>query len=902
MSDLARPVDRIEATIRLVKRWTPRVVLAFVAVVALWTLYKTVVRVATQHLWFASLGLSGVYSTVVRSQVLLFVLFALLAGAIAGGSLVAIRRGGPYRQPDPERQELRWRFRRGEPRLWPWLLALAVLIPAVQVGSAAAGQWQTYLLWRHAEPWHATDPQFHRDLSYFIEVYPFHRLVVNLFLQSVKYAVWVTLIASYLYGALRIRGKGPWITKPLKAQLSLLGGLYLLGKAGALWLDRFALATSQNGTVTGPSYTDVHALLPGKIVLILVALAAAGLLFANVALKRLRWLAAGVAAMLVATAVVGAAWPSLVHRFREQPSASTVSLPAIARDQKATLAAFALDGQVTSVPATKGHTLTGAELRRQTTATAQYRILDPNRLAPTFNVKQELEAYYSFKSTLDVGHYPLEGKGQDVALAVRELNVRGIPQKSWTASHLVYTHGYGLVAAPTDQMDPKAGTPLFLDGGNPPEQQIPVTQPQIYFGEKSPAYSIVGQPKGGSKQLEFDHPGVDGARAAHTTYTGGGGIPIGSLLRRALFAQQLGSPNILFSSEINSGSQLLMVRNPRARVAAVAPWLTTDGTTYPAVVDGHIVFVVDAYTSSSNYPSSQLVNLASATRSTLTTQGSSTTLPNRSANYLRNSVKATVDAYSGKVTLYEWDQDQHPDPLLRVWESAFPGLVQDQSSIPEALLPHLRYPQGLFDVQRTLLAKYHVTDASDFYSGNDFWRVPTDPTVAATNRLNTSRSRGGSTPSQPSTYMSLSPDGFGTQTYSLSSPLVTLNRRELAAFVSVDSEPGPDYGKFTVLRFPSGSSVESPAQVQNDIESSTKISEALTLQRGGNSKVVLGNLLAVPLGGRIMYVEPVYTQAAGGSSFPILRHVIAVYGSGEPAFEDSLLPALRDAVRLGDTG
>jgi hypothetical protein len=322
-------------------------------------------------------------------------------------------------------------------------------------------------------------------------------------------------------------------------------------------------------------------------------------------------------------------------------------------------------------------------------------------------------------------------------------------------------------------------------------------------------------------------------------------------------------------------------------------------------VDGRIKWIVDGYTTSAKYPNSQLVNFRSATRTTLNAHGASVAQANRQVNYVHNSVKAVVDAYTGKVSLYEWNQHNTPDPLLKSWESVFPGLVQPQSHIPPALLAQLRYPTDLFNLQRTLLAKYSVKNPGEFYSGNDFWAVPKDPTVgqgslSSGSGSSGSTSSGGSSSSSspmPSRYISMSADGFGAQRYSLSSPMVTLNGQQLAAFVYVNAQPGPDYGKFTVLDFPSGSGGESPSQVQNDIESDTDITEALTLQRGGNSKVVLGDLEAIPVAGRILYVEPVYTQSSSSGSFPILRHVIALYANGDPSFDDSLGPALRDAIK-----
>ena len=338
------------------------------------------------------------------------------------------------------------------------------------------------------------------------------------------------------------------------------------------------------------------------------------------------------------------------------------------------------------------------------------------------------------------------------------------------------------------------------------------------------------------------------------------------------------------------------MRDPAARVTKVAPWLTLDGDVYPAVVDGHVEWIVDGYTTSPNYPDSQLVNLQSATSTTLVADGASVAQSNSQVNYMQNSVKAVVDAYTGRVSLYEWNQGAHPDPLLKAWESAFPKLVQPQSHISTSLLQQLRYPTDLFNVQRSLLAKYHVTKARDFYSGNDFWSVPTDPTIGG-GGINAA-SAGTTVAPLPSKYMTLSPDGSSSPVYALSSPMATLNGRNLASFVSVDAAPGPDYGHIRILKFGSGTAGgESPSQVQNDIESNTTITEALTLQRGGNSKVVLGDLEAIPLAGRLLYVEPVYTQSSGATSFPILRHVIALYGNGQPSFEDTLASAVKNAIQ-----
>ena len=897
------------------KRWGIRLVAVAAALVVVWLVLVVAVQLITTHMWFDSVDDGSVYVTMLEAKVVLFSIFGGLAGLVGGLTIVALRRIPALRLSSDD-DTFRWLFHKYERRVWPLIVLLGIVIPGVLVGQRAAGRWQTYLVWRNATPWGATDPVFHKDISFFVDVYPFHAMVVSLLSQAVSYGLWIAVVGGYWYGTWRLRRGRQKITPGITKLVSLLVAAFLAVKAIGYWVSRYGLTTSSRGPVTGAGYTDIHAALPSKYVLMVIALLCAMALLANALLvdrtsptgplRRLavlghaRLLAGVVVLMLVVSTVVGSTWPRVLLHYREAPSAATLDRSEISQNLRATRVAFGLEGDITTIPpASKPKTLSDAALVRLARETAQVSLIDPNRLSPTFNVEQQMQAYYQFKSTLDTSHYRLDGRHQDVVLAARELQSSGIPQSSWVNNHLVYTHGYGIVAAPTTKVDPKTQNPLFLDGGMPPSQQIPVTRPQIYFGQGfSPSsYSIVGQPAGSRQQLEFDQPGGQGPTSStHTTYQGHGGIPIGSTLRRILFAVQLRSPNILFSSEVNSASQLLTVRNPRARVAKIAPWLTLDGDTYPAVVNGTIKWIVDGYTTSSNYPDSQLVNLHTASATTLTANGASVGMSKSAVNYLQNSVKAVVDAYTGKVTLYEWNQSQHPDPLLKTWESAFPGLVKPQTDIAPALLSQLRYPTDLFNVQRSLLTKYHVTQPTDFYSGNDFWAVPSDPTVAASNGLNAKSGSGSSAP-LPSRYMSMSSDGFGHQQYSLSSPMVTLNGRQLAAFVYVSAQPGPNYGKFSVLEFSSGSGGESPSQVQNDIESNTDITKALTLQRGGNSRVVLGEPETIPLAGRMLYVEPVYTQSSGSSSFPILRHVIALYANGDPSFDNSVGPAIRQAIR-----
>ncbi len=885
------------------KRWTIRLLIAVVALYVAWRLFLVAVGITTTDMWFDSVHAGSVFSTMIEVRILLFCVFGVIAGLIGGLTMWAVTRIRPALEMSSDFDTYRWAFRKYERKFRFVLVSLAALVPAIVVGSSAAGSWQTYLLWRHATPFHRTDPLFHKDAAFYIEVVPFHQLVVTLLVQAVTYALWIAVIAGYWYGAWRLRRGRQKVTRQMTQLMSALLAGYLVLKACNYWLSRYGLTTSTRGPVTGAGYTDIHASLPAKYVMVAIMLLGAGALVVNIfRVRRVRLLGATVVVAVVAAQLIGSTAPGLVYHYREAPSAATVDLPEIGHNLQATRAAFGLNSNVTTLPFSDSSTSDASTLVHLANTTAQPSVIDPNQLSPTFNVKQQLQAYYAFKSTLDTSHYDLNAKSQDVALAVRELKASALPSSSWVNTHVVYTHGYGVVAAPTTEVNPDTANPVFLNGGMPPAQQIPVTRQQIYFGQGfgSSSYAVVGQPKGSSRNVEFDHPGGNGSsKSAYTTYQGHGGIPIGSALRRLLFAVSLKSPNIFFSSEVNSASQLMQVRNPAARVAKVAPWLTLDGDVYPAVVNGTIKWIVDGYTTSSNYPDSQLINLHSATSTTLVADGASVAQPNTQVNYMQNSVKAVVDAYTGQVSLYEWNQKAHPDPLLKTWESIFPGLVKPQSRISSALMSQLRYPTDLFNVQRTLLAKYHVTRPADFYSGNDFWSVPTDPTIGGASSINASSAGTISAP-LPSKYMSMSADGYSAARYSLSSPMATLNGRGLAAFVSVNSEPGPNYGAITVLDLPSSSAGgEAPSQVQNDIESDTTITEALTLQRGGNSKVVLGDLESIPVAGRLLYVEPVYTQSSGSASFPILRHVIALYANGQPSFENSLAPAIKNAIESG---
>lgn len=845
----------------------------------------------TDLLWFRSVGYSSVFGRRLTTELLLFGVFGVVMAVIVAANIFIAYRLRPRTNPgSPEQQQLD-RYRAILNPYRGWALAFVAVIIGIITGASASRHWQTWMLWRNGTSFHHKDPQFHKDVSYFAFTYPFQRFVLGSAFAIVAVSLIAVLATAYLYGSLRVQTPGPKWTPAGRVHVSVLLGVFVLLKAFAYFLDRYGLAFSGRGIVTGPSYTDVHAVLPAKTILVFVAVICALLFFANIYTRN--WLLPAVAfgVMLGSAIIIGGVFPALIEHFKVAPSAQDLEAKYIGRNITQTRIAYGITPSNVSVdssyPGVAPTSITPKTLDADATTKAQLRVLDPNIVSGTFDQLQQQRSFYTFPKTLDVDRYDINGKLTDVVIGARDINLGGLQssQRNWINEHLVYTHGYGVVAAQANTATSQ-GAPSFVEQDLPPTGVLGPFQPRIYFGESSPTYSIVGAP-GKSAPRELDRPSDNGTGQINNTYAGGGGVSIGSFFNKLLYAWKYKDKNFLLSSGVNSDSRLLYVRNPRARVAKVAPWLTLDGDPYPVVVDKQVLWVIDGYTTSSGFPYSEQESLGSSTRTSLTGNGSGVAAQrNTKINYIRNSVKATVNAYTGQVNLYAWQQSTDRDPVLATWEKAFPGVVKPQRDMPPGLIAHLRYPEDLFNIQRTLLAQYHVTTPKTFYNGTEFWNVPYDPT-AATNV------------SQPAYYFTLSQDGGNSPpVFSLTSPLVSLNRRNLTAFLSVNSDPdSPQYGQFTLLEVPADQATPGPQQVQNNIESTTAVSTQLTLLRNGGSRVALGNLLTVPLDGTFLYVEPIYVQSAGPGSFPELRRVAAVYNN-TVGYQPTLAAALDQAFGL----
>ena len=838
-------------------------------------------------LWFKSVDFTSTWSTILGTKVLLFVVTGLLTSSIVLANVwIAYKRRPLYVPMTVEADNLE-RYRSQVEPIRRGLFIGGFVALFYFAGTSGSTLWSSWLLFKNSTDFGVKDPQFNLDISFFAFRLPFWQTLIGWGISTLVLAIIASAVVHYLYGGIRLQVQEDRTTVAARLQLSvLLGGVVLL-KAVAYWFDRYALALKESKIITGLTFTDVNAVLPAKAILAGIAVVCALLFFANIIRRSWVLPAAGTALLVVSSVLIAGLYPAAIQNFQVKPSESSKEAPFIQRNIESTRAAYGLeDVTVTDYQATLS--TSSGQLANDAATIANIRLMDPNVLSSTFRQLQQIRPYYSFPESLDVDRYTVNGVKRDVVVAVRELNINGNPSRNWINDHLVYTHGFGFVAAYGNERDAD-GKPSFTVGNLPPTGTLGKFEPRVYFGENVPDYSIIGGVKTDTP-VEFDYPDDTSANGQKNyTYTGSGGVPVGSLLNKLVFALKYQEQRILLSSLINKDSKILFERNPRDRVSKVAPWLTLDGDPYPALVDGKILWIVDGYTTSAGYPYSRQTTLSNATADALTNNsGSIAAQSNRTVNYIRNSVKATVDAYNGTVTLYQWDEK---DPVLKTWSKAFPGAITPKSEISKDLLNHIRYPEDMFRVQRDILSSYHVKTAAAFYGGQDFWRVPRDPSTF-----------GGGASAQPPYYLTLQMPGAKTPSFSLTTPFVPRGGREnLSAFAVVNSDPGPDYGKITVLQLPRNTNIAGPSQVASNFEAKPEVANSLSLLRRGGSDVVLGNLLTLPVGGGLLYVQPVYVKATSNTSaYPLLQKVLVSFGD-QIGYDDTLKGAL-DQVFGGNSG
>ena len=774
-----------------------------------------------------------------------------------------------------------------------WLVALVLGIPA---GLRLAEGWQTVLTWLNATPFGKTDPIFGWDISFFVFTLPFLELVVSFLLHLVFLSLIVSIVASYLYGGLQVVPR-PHATAPVRRHLGILAAIASVIIGVQYWIGRYSLLTQSGDNIDGAMYADVNATLPAHSILAAISIAVAALFLVAAFRGTWRLPTIGVVVTVVAALVIGGAYPALIEQFRVRPNARSLNAQYIQHNIDATLEAYGLDDlDYQTYDATT--TAQPGQLREDSESTSQIRLLDPQVIRKTVQQLQQSRPYYSFDSGFFVDRYTINGERRDTVISMRELNLAGLSQEqqNWVNRHTVYTHGFGVVAAYGNTIT-SDGLPAYWEQSIPSKGEIGEYEPRVYFSQSAPDYSIVGGPEGTPNQ-ELDYPddNAPGGQVS-TTFKGNGGPSVGNVWNKLLYSIKFGSTDIFFSSQTNQESQILYDRDPLLRVAKVAPYLTLEQKAYPAVVDTdgdpstpkRLVWVVDAYTTTDSYPYAQHQSLSSSTVDSRS-QSVGQYIQENSINYMRNSVKAIVDAYDGSVRLFQWDEK---DPILSTWMKIYPGSVESKQNISADLMGHLRYPEDMFKVQRDLLTSYHVRDASDFYTGGDRWRLAEETSTAATaNGASTatmSSSQQQAVRVQPPYYLTMQMPGQQSAEFSLTSVFVPggeSKREAMAGFLAVDSETGSEagkvregYGKLRLIALPSSTTVPGPGQIQNAYDTNQTIASQLNVLNLSDSTVIRGNLLTLPVGGGLLYVQPVYIQGSGGANYPVLRFVLTAFGN-----------------------
>src|ERR1700757_1027477 len=832
-------------------------------------------------LWFGELGYRSVFTTVLFTRLVLFLVAGLLVGGIVFAGLALAYRTRPVFVPSNGNDPVA-RYRTVVmSRLRVFGTGIPVAI-GLLAGIVAQTYWVNVQLFLHGGDFGVNDPQFGKDLGFYAFDLPFYRLILSFFFVAMFLAFVPNLLAHYVFGGIRLSGRTGALSRSARIQLiSLIGALVLL-KAIAYWLDRYELLSHPRAgkPFTGAGYTDINAVLPAKLILMAIALICAAAVFSAVVLRDLRIPAIGLILLLLSSLIVGAGWPLIVEQISVRPNAAQKESEYIGRSITATRQAYGLTSDVVAYRNYTGDgQATAQQVASDRATTSNIRLLDPTIISPAFTQFEQGKNFYYFQDQLSIDRYlDRNGALRDYVVAARELNLDRLidNQRDWINRHTVYTHGNGFIASPANTVrgianDPNqnGGYPEFLvnvvgaNGSVVSDGPAPLDQPRVYYGpvisNTSADYAIVGK-NGVDREYDYE----TNTDTNNYTYTGSGGVPVGGWVSRSVFAAKFAERNFLFSNVIGSNSKILFNRDPAQRVEAVAPWLTTDSSVYPAIVNKRVVWILDGYTTLDNYPYSELTSLSAATADS-TEVAFNRLAPEKQVSYIRNSVKATVDAYDGTVTLYQQDEQ---DPVLKAWMRVFPGTVKPKSDITPELAEHLRYPEDLFKVQRMLLAKYHVNGPVTFFSTSDFWDVPLDPNPTASSY-------------QPPYYIVAKNitknDKFAL--FQVNSAMNRFKRDYLAAYISASSDPAT-YGKIAVLTIPG--QVNGPKLANNAITTDTAVSQDLgVIGRDNQNRIKWGNLLTLPVAqGGLMYVEPVYASPGSSdaaSSYPRLIRVAMMY-------------------------
>ncbi len=858
-----------------------------VVVVAV-SLFKGAAVFYTDYLWFGSVDLKHVWATLLGTKIALGALATLFFFLVLWINLWVVERFAPRNILWTQEDELAKQFSRFiKPRVGR-VRAIAAGVLALFGGLGFYTHWQDWILFRNGGSFGLKDPQFNKDVSFFVFKLPFLTAVVQWIFYALLFALIVSVVVHYLRGAIRPQAATARVTAAVKAHVSILLGLLALVRAGQYYLDRYRLSFSGRGVVTGANYTDVNFLLPAYALLILISAFVAVLFFVGARSKSWTWPTATVALWAGISLLVVSVIPIGVQKLSVEPAESTKERPFIQRNIDSTREAIGLKNvEVKDFAYTDQ--LNAQSLQENAQTIRNVRLWDPVYLKPSYKRLQESRSFFQL-ADIDIDRYKMNGEVTQTMLAVRELNIAGLPQerRSWVNQHLAFTHGYGAVASPSNAVTSN-GEPDFIVKDLPPVGSPSITRPQVYFGEHTSDYSIVG-----SKQGEVDYTAADG-RDQTSRYEGSGGVKLDSIVKKAAFAARVGDLSPLISDLVTPSSRAMYLTNIRERAIKAAPFLTYDNDPYPVLVDGRILWMQDAYTTTKYFPYGQRANTSQVDGNSL---GGS--LKNIESNYIRNSVKIVTDAYDGTMTFYVTDQS---DPIIKAWQKAFPKLFVDGSTMPQNIQEHKRYPEDLFRVQSTMFGQYHLTDAQDFYSNADRWNIAQKPGASVTSTTTrppnaTPVAAGAAAPVSGEEriepyYLLMRLPNEQDEQFLMFQPFVPFSqrdeRKELSAFLTAKSDPA-DYGKLQAYVMPRGQQVDGPALVEAKIQQNPDISSYITLLSRAGSTVGLGNMLIIPVNNSLLYVRPLYVQAQS-TNVPEFKKAIVVQGQ-KIAMGDTLQQAL----------
>ncbi len=801
--------------------WTT-LIIAFV----LFWLLSSGVSMFTDYLWFQSISFEGVFLTSLLGRLAIFFLAAVPFAVIFLGNVI-LARWFSTREPLYAGQQ-----RTLDLPIFGWLIWIMGLFLGWAVGMAAAPQWLDFLKYFNQKPFGVNDPLFGLDVGFYIFSLPLYQFIQGWLITTLIMTL-IGVLIIYFFAQLNNLKEGTLIVLPhVRLHASALGAALFAVIAWGHQLAAYNLLYSSRGVAFGASYTDVHAELIALRMMFWLALVIAGLLLANVVMRRLwlpligagLWMGIG----LLAISIV----PGIMQRYSVEPNELAKEAPYIEYNIQYTRQAYGLD-KVDELNFGEVMPLTIADLDANRTTMKNIRLWDYRPLAKTYRQIQEIRLYYSFFD-LDIDRYWVDGEYRQVILAAREMDQSQLQSATWVNQHLQFTHGYGIVMNPVNEVTPE-GLPLLWIKDLPPESMVPIAidRPQIYYGEMTDNYIFV---KTGIE--EFDYP--RGEDNVYTFYEGSGGIPLNSYIKRLAFSLRLGDINILLSQYLDSNSRLMINRNIHDRVRLVAPFLRYDQDPYIVISDGKLYWIQDAYTISDHYPYSEPTN--------------------SELNYIRNSVKVVIDAYNGNMTFFIADSS---DPLIQTYDAIFPGLFAPMEEMSEELQQHLRYPEDLFTLQASMYQTYHMGDVNVFYNKEDLWNFPRELYGAQGQRV------------EPYYVIIRLPEAEDEE-FMLIQPFTPANKDNLVAWMAGRSDV-PHYGQPVIYRFPKNALIFGPSQIEARIDQNPDISAQLSLWSQRGSEVIRGNLLVIPLDRSLLYIEPLYLQAESGQ-IPELKRIILASG------------------------